>query len=347
MRYENLLASRYIKAQKRQSAFTVIRIIAAVAIITMVFLLYSVFMDCLRNTEYSKAPYHLMISGLTEEQGEALADEEAVRSVKLLPASDGKVSAVILFDRDIGDSFQWLSDTAAKHGFENIIPDNKYAWNEKLMNIDTIGYDAHLYKLRIFCMFFIFAVFMAFALRLVIDTAFEVSSKERERHYGVLQSIGATPEQIVRIITYEGLKLCIIAVPLGLLAGIVLAYVMFNVILAAGLSELFHGMTNAKIYLPFSVDPKMLLVAAAVGVVWVFLSAYGVGMRIIRKTPMEAITTRADEVKKVRKHTLSGLLFGVSGSIASIFPISINTVPRSILSTRPATISLVFSVYSL
>ena len=152
MRYENLLASRYIKAQKRQSAFTVISIIAAVAIITMVFLLYSVFMDCLRNTEYSKAPYHLMISGLTEEQGEALADEEAVRSVKLLPASDGKVSAVILFDRDIGDSFQWLSDTAAKHGFENIIPDNKYAWNEKLMNIDTIGYDAHLYKLRLRCM---------------------------------------------------------------------------------------------------------------------------------------------------------------------------------------------------
>ena len=317
MKYENLLASRYIKAQKRQSAFTVISIIAAVAIITMVFLLYSVFMDCLRNTEYSKAPYHLMISDLTEKQGEALANEDAVRSVKLLPASDGKVAAMILFDRDIGDSFQWLSDTAAKHGFENIVPDKKYAWNENLMNIDTIGYDAHLYRLRIFCMFFIFAVFMAFALRLVIDTSFEVSSKERERHYGVLQSIGATPEQIVRIITYEGLKLCIISVPIGLLAGIVLAYVMFNVILTAGLSELFHGMTNTKIYLPFSVDPKMLLVAAAVGVVWVFLSAYGVGMRIIRKMPMEAITTRTDEVKKVKRHTLSGILFGVSGSIAS------------------------------
>ncbi len=76
-------------------------------------------------------------------------------------------------------------------------------------------------------------------------------------------------------------------------------------------------MTNAKIYLPFSIDWKMLLVAAAVGVVWVFLSAYGVGMRIIKKAPMEAITTRANHVEKVRKRTLSGLLFGISGSIAS------------------------------
>lgn len=75
-------------------------------------------------------------------------------------------------------------------------------------------------------------------------------------------------------------------------------------------------LSNAKIYLPFSIDWKMLLVAAAVGVVWVFLSAYGVGMRIIKKAPMEAITTRANHVEKVRKRTLSGLLFGISGSIA-------------------------------
>ena len=233
MKYESLLASRYIKAQKRQSAFTVISIVAAVAIITMVFVLYSVFMDCLRNTEYSKEPYHLIIEDLTEEQGEALANEDAVRSVKLASASDGRVTAMILFGKDIGDRFQWLSDTAKEHGFDKSVSDLKYGWNDTLMGIDTIGYDAHLYRLRIFCMFFIFAVFMAFALRLVIDTAFEVSSKERERHYGVLQSIGATPEQIVRIITYEGIKLCIIAVPLGLIAGIALAYVMFNVILAA------------------------------------------------------------------------------------------------------------------
>ena len=40
-------------------------------------------------------------------------------------------------------------------------------------------------------------------------------------------------------------------------------------------------------------------------------------MRIIKKAPMEAIITRTNKVEKVRKRTLSGLLFGISGSIAS------------------------------
>lgn len=323
MRYESLLASRYIKAQKRQSVFTCMSIIAAVAVIAMVFILYSVCMNCLENTYYSEAPYHLVFSELTEEQGEAMADFAEVRSLQLSRTPDG-VSASVLFGSDIGDREIWLMNAAKKIGafdkYERSIHNSMhgaYEWNDNLMKMDGVYDGAHLVKLRIFCIFFIFAVLIAFALRMIIDTAFEVSSKERERHYGVLQSIGATPEQIVRIITYEGLRLCVIAIPFGLIAGIGFAYLMYNVLLKAGLADLFQGMTAAKLSLPFTVDWRMLLVAAAVGIVWVFLSAYGVGMRIIKKTPMEAITTRANNVEKVRKRTLSGLLFGISGSIAS------------------------------
>ena len=323
MRYESLLASRYIKAQKRQSVFTCMSIIAAVAVIAMVFILYSVCMNCLENTYYSEAPYHLVFSELTEEQAEAMADFAEVRSLQLSRTPDG-VSASVLFGSDIGDREIWLMNAAKKIGafdkYERSIHNSMhgaYEWNDNLMKMDGVYDGAHLVRLRIFCIFFIFAVLIAFALRMIIDTAFEVSSKERERHYGVLQSIGATPEQIVRIITYEGLRLCVIAIPFGLIAGIGFAYLMYNVLLKAGLADLFQGMTAAKLSLPFTVDWRMLLVAAAVGIVWVFLSAYGVGMRIIKKTPMEAITTRANNVEKVRKRTLSGLLFGISGSIAS------------------------------
>ena len=323
MRYESLLASRYIKAQKRQSVFTCVSIIAAVAVMTMVFVLYSVCMDCLENTYYSEAPYHLVFSELTEEQAEAMADFQEVRSLQLYREEDG-VSAYVLFGSDIGDREVWLQKAAQKIGAPEKYERSKYSsmhgayeWNDNLMKMDGVYDGAHLVRLRIFCIFFIFAVLIAFALRMIIDTAFEVSSKERERHYGVLQSIGATPEQIVRIITYEGVRLCIIAIPFGLIAGVGFAYLMYNVLLKAGLADLFQGMTAAKLSLPFTVDWRMLLVAAAVGIVWVFLSAYGVGMRIIKKTPMEAITTRANNVEKVRKRTLSGLLFGISGSIAS------------------------------
>ncbi len=321
--YENLLASRYIKAQKRQSVFTTVSITAAVAVITMIFVLYSVCMNCLENVCFSSAPFHLLFSELTEEQARALADFAEVRSVNLEAKPDG-ISAYVLFSSDIGDRELWLQKAAQKIGApekyersKNSSMHGSYEWNDNLMKLDGVYDGAHLVKLRIFCIFFIFAILIAFALRLIIDTAFEVSSKERERHYGVLQSIGATPEQIVRIITLEGLRLCGIGIPLALIAGTGLAYLMFNVLLRAGIAELFPQVSIFDLNLLFTVDWKMLLIAAAVGVVWVFLSAYGVGMRVIKKTPMEAITTRADTVEKVKKRTLSGLLFGISGSIAS------------------------------
>ena len=115
MRYENLLASRYIKAQKRQSFFTCVSIAAAVAVIAMIFILYSVCMNCLENTYYSNGQYHLIFSELTEEQAEAMADFEEVRSLQLYREEDG-VSAYVLFGSDIGDREIWLMNAAKKIG---------------------------------------------------------------------------------------------------------------------------------------------------------------------------------------------------------------------------------------
>ena len=319
MRYENLLASRYIKAQKRQSLFTVVSITAAVAIMTVIFTLYGVIMHCTRETQFSAAPYHLSIHELTEEQSNQLKSIEPVSSVTTKKSEDGTVTAYLLFDKDFGDGLVWIQTALKQVGAEKLffsLP-AKYEWNDTLLTLDGIGNGAVLFKLRIFCIFFIFAVLAAMALRFVIDTAFEVSSKERERHYGVLQSVGATPEQIVRIITREAMRLCIIAIPFGLGLGILLSYGMFRAVMAAGLSEYFMSLTDKTLSLSYYLDWRMLPVAAVVGIVWVFLSAYGVGMRIIKKTPMEAITARENDVTKVKKHSLSGLLFGISGSIAA------------------------------
>lgn len=315
MRYEFLLGSRYIKAQKRQSAFTVISIAAAVAVITMFFLLYSVIMNCVRTAIFSAAPYHLHIIDLSEEQGEALQNADRVGSVKLAWQENGAVSAYILFEGSIGDSSEWLRNTETQLGLK--FRENQCEWNETLMLADRADNEARSGRFRIFGAFSVFVIFTALSLRLVIDTAFEISSKERERHYGVLRSIGTTPEQIVRIILAEALRLCAVGIPAGLLVGILLAFGMYNALLIAGIADLFSGMTAATLNLPFTVSPLMLLISAATGLVWVFLSAYGVGMRVIRKAPMEAIMTRENNVEKVKKHMLSGLLFGVSGSIAA------------------------------
>ena len=317
MKYEKMLASRYIKSQKRQSTFTVISIAIAVAIMTMIFVLHGVMIGCIRNTVYKSAPYHLVIHDVTDFQAQNLWYLKCVGSVKTERDEDGCLSAMILFDKDIGYRDAWLEDAAKRIGASELYEQSQYEWNDMLMTIDTVDDEGHLNRARIFAFFFIFAVFFAVALRLVVDTAFEISSKERERQYGVLQSIGATPGQIVNIITIEGMRQCLTAIPAGIISGIVFARVMYGAVLSAGLLDYIRGTTGDEPELGFSVDPIMLLVSAAVGAAWVFLSAYGVGMRVIKKSPIEAIKSRPNDVKKIRKHTISGLIFGISGSIAS------------------------------
>ena len=116
MRYESLLASRYIKAQKRQSAFTVISIATAVAVMTMVFLLYSVLMDCYRNTSYRVAPYHLAFMELFRRSNKELKqtiliithDENiAEQCDRIIVLSDGKIIS------DSGDMARLLCLVAA------------------------------------------------------------------------------------------------------------------------------------------------------------------------------------------------------------------------------------------
>ena len=326
MRYESLLASRYIKSQKRQSIFTLISIAVAVAVMTMLFVLYGTFTDNARTNAYNQAPYHVIIFDWPENKASVLRNDTYVDSVRFERHDTGTLTASIMLKNDISDPSSWVDSLIAKIQNDRI----SYDWNRDLMFYDGIGSDAIVKKFLYFGIFLVFVLLFALALRLVVDTAFEVSAKERVRHYGVLQSIGATPKQIVGIITREGLRLCVIAVPIGLALGLLFAFGMYRAVMDGGLSELLNQVEYAELELRFSVRPLMLLVAAVVGVIWTFFSAYGVGMRVVKQTPIDAITARPARVQAAKKAKrsgklsrklsllgpLSGLLFGLPGRIA-------------------------------
>ena len=234
MRYESLLASRYIRAQKRQSIFTLLSIAVAVAVLTVFFVFYGVLLGNARAAAYQEAPYHLLIYEWPENKATALRSDKHVKSVSFEPAGDGFLAAKITFRMGLDNPKDWLKLVAAKYGAElqreASWPDgdgkylqNLYEWNEMLMLLDGIGNESIVARLFLFALFSLFALFISLAIRLVVDSAFEVSSKEREQHYGMLQAIGATPQQIVRIITREGLRLCVLAIPLGVGLGVLLA----------------------------------------------------------------------------------------------------------------------------
>lgn len=310
------MASRYIRTQKRHSVLTVCSIAVALALMTMLFTSFSTLTGCLRDIAMDNRPYHLIVSDITAEQCNSISSYVGDGGSCDIQQTEQELYEVkIYFNSYIDDRNVYIDRLLTDAGLSFMTAN--YELNTSLMLLDRIDSQSRFTMLQYFCLFYVLVIFIALALRLVIDTAFEVSSKERERQFGVLQSIGATPSQIVRIITCEGLLLSVIGIPIGSGAGIALAFAAYKAVLGSGLSETYFTPEKAEKLLHFHVSPLMLLAAAFTGLVWVLLSAYGTGMRIIRMSPMQAISSRSNTVKKVGKHSLFGLLFGWKGKLAA------------------------------
>lgn len=317
MKFHNLLSMRYMLTQKRHSVLTVCSITAALTLMTLMFTLFSTVMVSLRAYEYDARPYHIQLTPMTAEQCEKAEQAEGVVSCTFRENKyDGISWGEILFENGLEDE-----EKAVKSVYElaSLPDDTIITENKTLMKYDFIGLVARYNFAVIFALFYVFILFLAISMRLVIDTAFEISSKEREKQFGILQSIGASPRQIVKIITCESTVLSVIGVPLGLLCGTGMGYAAFVMVKNSGILAIFYDGKNDKMneLLQFSVNPWLILAAAVTGFVWVWLSAYSTGMRIIKMSPVQAISGRSNKIEKVKRHSLLGLLFGWKGTLAA------------------------------
>lgn len=322
--FERMLARKYITAQKRHSALTICSIAIALALITMLFSMFSTVISNLRSIAYSQGDYHIEIAGVDRRSHnidkelhdtiiEAFSEFGTCTSEELVIDGRACYFIKIMLDKSIDRTSTFMDRIAEEIGVKNF----DYLTNDWLILFDIKDAMSGLYMAAIILLFYIFVLFLTVMLRLIIDTAFEISSKERERQFGVLQSIGATPKQIVRIITYEGLMLSVIGIPLGAAAGIGLGYLVYRAVLGTGLADLFLTQSKAAELVHFSVNPWLLLLSIVTGAAWVLFSAYGTGLRIIKMSPVQAISQRANTVKKVSRASLFGKLFGWTGKIAS------------------------------
>lgn len=321
MKFESLLAGRYIRAQKRHSLLTVCSITIAVALIVMLFSAFTTMRGIMRDAMFDEAPYHVMFTDVTPEKAAEIRHMNQVGSAELVEKPSGGYSVRVLFNTYIEDETVFIKNMIKNLHLKAEFPEfgspSGFVVNHPLMMFDQVNLSGRYTTAVYFALFFIFVIFFALALRLVIDTAFEVSSKERERQFGVLQSVGATPKQIVRILTVEGMMLSGFGVPLGVGLGLLMTFSVYKAVLSTGVAEAFLAPEKISKIVHLHINPWMTVIAAVVGVAWVFFSAYGTGMRIIKMSPVQAITARAKTVKKVRKHTFLSLIFGWTGKLAS------------------------------
>ena len=170
-----------------------------------------------------------------------------------------------------------------------------------------------------------------------IRNSFAISITEKTKQYGMLRSIGATKKQIKRNVFYEASILGLIGIPLGILSGIFASYILI-IVCNYLLKDFFASETMRLI---FSVNWLAIIISVVLGIVTIYLSAFGSARTSSKVSPITSIRNSADiklSAKKVKGSKLIHKLFGVGGDI------SYKNLKRNKKKYRTTVISIIVSV---
>lgn len=131
----------------------------------------------------------------------------------------------------------------------------------------------------------------------VISNVFRVSANDRISQFGTLKCVGATAKQITGSIMYESLFLSAIAIPLGIVVGLLITY--FGVIIANSYFEQLNSlvrmmMNEFTIQVEFVFSWTAILISAMIALFTVLFSAYRPAKKASRISAMECIRNSGD-----------------------------------------------------
>lgn len=206
------------------------------------------------------------------------------------------------------DAIPWMNAHYPEDGSVNM--------NSDLLRAYAASYERS-YNEVLYGLGTILIVIILFGSISLIHNAFSISVTERTRQFGLLASLGATKKQLIRSVIFEAFFLCVIGIPLGILAGIIGIGITFSFV-GGSVSDILYG--DWAVPLSLHVTPWAILAAALIGLVTVLISAYLPARRCTKLSPMDAIRLTADiniRPGKVRTFRLTYRIFGLSGMLAS------------------------------
>ena len=208
-------------------------------------------------------------------------------------------------------------DTAALNTFMDRYTFSAGSVNwDYLMSLGNYRYDNFTGFVTVFVAVLVFLILLGSVS--MIYSAFSISVSERTKQFGLLSSIGATRKQLRATVLHEAAIVCLIGIPLGLLAGCGGMWVTIS-LLGDKLTAMFGGASTGALAMQYHVSAVSLIAAAAIAVLTVLLSAILPARRAMKVSAIEAIRQSRDVAVKgrdVRSGKLTYKLFGLSGMLS-------------------------------
>lgn len=145
-----------------------------------------------------------------------------------------------------------------------------------------------------------------------IKNSFDISITEKTRQYGMLSSIGATRKQIKKNVYFEAFILGVIAIPLGIISGLLASYILIII-------TNYFLKDSLNFALVFNLSYLAILVSVILASITIYFSAMRSAKKASKTSPIEAIRSNSDikiKAKKVKSPQIIKRLFGIGGDVS-------------------------------
>ena len=145
-----------------------------------------------------------------------------------------------------------------------------------------------------------------------IYNSFSIAISERKKQFGILNSIGATKSQIMKLVFLEGFLVSIVGIPIGLLSGTIAIDIVFKVIKTFFKTSMFGELDLRVVF-----SPIVLILSTLVILLTIFISALIPAINAAKISPLEAIKNSSNlKVGKIKSSKLVKKIFKTEGELA-------------------------------
>ena len=117
-----------------------------------------------------------------------------------------------------------------------------------------------------------------------VYNSFSISISERKKQFGILNSIGATKSQVMKLVFIEGILVSIVAIPIGLISGTIAIDLVFKVIQAFFKTSFIADMNLRVVY-----NPAIMILSTVIVLITILISALLPAISAAKTSPLEAI----------------------------------------------------------
>lgn len=226
-------------------------------------------------------------------------------------------------------------DEVVNMGINN--PRYDYTLNNELLRWEALKFSDSTFSMLLSIaevVIFIIIFTSVFCIR----NSFAISTTEKMRMYGMLSSVGATKKQIKKSVLTEGFILGLIAIPIGIICGIIAVFVLLKIV------NLFLGdfLFNNIDGMAFKVSFVAIIISIILGFVTIYFSAISSAKKASKVSPIDNLRNTNDikiSSKKLKTPKLIKNVFKTGGVLAY------KNLKRSKKKYRTTVVSLTVSIF--